>query len=182
MSMKKFVLVLSLGIMAVVITAGRAYSETDSQQVQVMVQAAGNVDISADPTSYNFGTLQVNTSSNSADAIVLSNDGEVGVTLQRQYVETTSTGENWTIAASTGTNQYSLWMEVNSERIGLDTFEADSQVSNTDLVNLLNSAGEQAEIALGGTADLWFQIDMPSAVADTSQQTITLNVIATAAN
>ena len=184
--MKKLIsLLLALPVILVLAVAS-VYADvetsSDTATVSVMVQPQVEVMLTVDPDEYDFGILPVNTSSNSASGVELRNEGQVGVTLESQVTAITSDSEvDWTIDTSTGLNTFSLYHAVNPTRLDLEEYVTDHKLYLDYLIELrdVDADGAQAEIDHGETAQSWFRIDMPTAVEDSDQRTITVEVLAT---
>jgi|GEM_PF-2631841 len=179
--MKKLMKVLFVLPLMAVLVLSSAYAE-DTDTVDVMVQPQVNVDLSIpEEDDYNFGTLELNTSSRSATAVRLNNEGDVGVTLQ-SHVEGISSDEGeyaWGVASSTGADQFSLYHAVNEGMMELEDYVDAHKLGETADTLFLQDGSTQAEIGSGEEKESWFRIDMPDAVEYTAEHTITVEVTAT---
>ncbi len=169
--------------LAVVTAYADVETSSDTATVGVYVQPQVVVTLTADPTYYDFGILPVNTSSNSATSVDLRNDGDVGVTLQSQVISIVSDAaseDEWEIAESTGLNTFTLYHAADDDMDNLGDYKDGHKLSDTVMRDLNKLDGStQAEIDFGQMVESWFRIDMPTAVEDTFQRTITVEVLAT---
>ena len=137
--------------------------------VDVMVTPIVTVSLAASPTYYNFQTLALNSSSISATAIVLTNDGNVGVTMQKHG----SDSSPWTIDTTTGSNRFTLYAATASARPSLGALETAGNRLATTLSNLQgNGGGAQVTMNPTENVNLWFEIHMPTATTTAAQRTI----------
>ena len=169
--MIKKLTVVVFAALAVAAMSGRVYaSQTDTEDVDILVQPSVQVTLTASPTTYDFGVLDVGTSSYSATAVTLTNAGEVNVDID---VRVTDDG-TWTLVdtESPDENQFSLRVGTGTERL----------TERTDFTALTTS-----DVALPGGSDVgttqeigtWYWIDMPGSVTSTDQQKFTLQYTAT---
>ena len=147
--------------------------------VDVMVTPVVTVDLTASPTYYNFGYMNLNTSSVSAN-VSLSNTGNIGVTMQKRGHNSAS--GNWTIGTSSGTNQFRLYAATATSHPGaITTFSDANDQMTTSLSNLRGIGGaSQVSMTPGQSVSLWFRIDMPTATTYGTQQSIPVNFVGTA--
>ena len=171
--------------LGLIVMAKPSYAVT-SQSLDITVSILATKSLSVDTTYYDFGGLSVNTSSVSASAIVVTNDSGGLVetyTLQGADAASTGGGTTWTLAASTGTDQYALGAQFSSARPtdadgswGTDALTT-SAITATDTV-LGNGTLAEAGTAVvpAATRNLWFRIKTPGTVTDTTQRKATLTL------
>ena len=169
------------------LNAGRvwAHSRTSvstTAVVDVLVTPIVTASLIASPTFYDFGLLELNSSSYSASAINLDNNGNIGVTLQKHGADTLS--GDWTIAVTSGVNTFRLYAATaTTPPAALSEFDdTDRMNDNTTLTDLdaVGSGATQAVITSTESVDVWFRIDMPSATTVSAQQTISVHFVGTA--
>jgi len=142
-----------------------------------------NVSLSISPTTYAFGALAVNTSSVTASKLTLSNNGDVDVTVDKRIQ---SDPANWIADVSTTTpNHYELYVATATTRPNLTDFStANHRFGAVSAVTALKGLGGSSPVVStsGGTlpsVDLWFRLDMPTAVTTSAAQTITVRFTGT---
>ena len=142
-----------------------------------------SVSLAISPTTYAFGALAVNTSSVAATRLMLSNNGDVDVTVTKQ-VQTDPA--NWVAdVSSTTPNHYVLFVATSVARPAV----ADFSTANHRFGALANSSalkglgtGTPTITTSGGSlpsVDLWFRLDMPTQVTTSAAQTITVRFTGT---
>jgi hypothetical protein len=146
----------------------------------ITVTPIATVNLSLAPTYYVFGSMNVNTSSNSATAIVLTNNGSVNVSVDKTMVDdaawvidtTTGTTDHFVLACATAAARASATSFPNGTRFST-TLSTYNPLTGTDGTSTQN-------IAPAGSVNLWFRLDMPSAVSSQAQQTFTVRFQGTA--
>jgi hypothetical protein len=143
----------------------------------ITVTPVGTVSFTLVEESYAFGNMDVNTSSNSATALRLTNTGNVSVTVDKK-IKTDSAPAGWTAVESTGTvDQYTLYCATSEARIGLADFGAGTKFAATHGENNLtgyNGVSDPVIASPSGYVDLWFRLDMPTTVSNQAARTITV--------
>ena len=186
---KKLVSAAALGMLALGIISlgsGRVWAHNGSAisttaVVDVLVTPIVTVDLTASPTYYNFGYLNINSSSYSATAINLQNTGNVGVTLQKHGNNAAS--GNWTIANSSGLNQFTLYAATASARpAGIASFAAADRMPTSASPDNLQGVGGASQVSMvpAENVSLWFRIDMPTATTVGASQSIPVHFIGNA--
>ena len=187
---KKLVTAVALGMLTLGILslgAGKAWAHsgdvytTTSAAVDVMVTPIVTVDLTANPTYYNFGLLAINTSSFSAKAVNLQNTGNVGVTLNKHADNTAS--NNWTINASSGLNKFTLYAATATARpAGIASFANADKLPDNVTPTQLQGIGGSTQVSMDPTVNvsLWFRIDMPTATTTSASQSIPVHFIGNA--
>lgn len=131
------------------------------------------------PTYYNFGNLEVGTSSNSATALELTNDGTIGIKIEKVVWN----DDGWNITLSTNqVDGFNLWAQAKSTEAARpnisDFTEADTHNFSKDGTgssyynNLTDDTGTQIDLDPEEKANLWLRIDLPAKVTTGSQQRI----------
>ena len=175
--MKKAILkILFMLLMPATVLAGQ------SADISIMVTPVVTVSLSASVTSYNFGALSVGTSSNTVTAIMLTNDGTVGVTVEKTVWD----DDGWDITKSSsemdGFDLWAMTKSTDSARPGLADFTSTHRFTETALQlfnDLTNCAGTVEDLDPDEKASLWLRLDMPKKVSTSQQQTIHIRLKAT---
>ena len=166
-------------LLAAALGTGRAWA-ADYIDGTITVTPVAGVSLDLSPSSYAFGSLDVNTSSNSATALTLSNTGNVNVTASKVIQADPA---DWTAAVSTGTiDQYTLYCATGAARVELAEFGAGTKfgaVGNSSALTGYDGVSAPV-IPVAGSADLWFRLDMPVTVSQQTPQTITVRFTAAA--
>ena len=149
---------------------------TDSANVSLLVTPVVKVDLDVSPTYYNFGFVDVMTSTASITALTLTNAGEVGLNIDKTVWD----DAEWRIDYSSTTQDgFDLWAMTKNSQPGLATFDSEANYKFTkgtgesnfsDLFSHDTAADEDLDSE--ETAELWFRLDMPVFVTNTNQQTI----------
>jgi hypothetical protein len=183
---KRIMGALFVAALAVTAVSTVAYAATATQDVSVTVTPGGvTAGISASPSSYDFGTVNLSKSSNSATAVTLTNDGAANSVIDKQVESMT----NWSLATSTGAQDAAMFGSVaqDTTRVTLDehwTFgNYETSYSSFAAVGTYNAlkdtTGSQVSLAPAATKDVWFKIVVPSAIGVTAQETINVRYQAT---
>lgn len=154
-----------------------------SEDATITVTPAADVSVQLSTTYYNFGPLDVNTSSNSATALTLTNNGEITVTVDKQItVESNPTG--WTAGTTAGLDTYVLYAATSTARLSLGEFTAatmfGAQANVTWLTGPSGATPSLPPTGAGQSVDLWFRLDMPTAVSNSTPRAMTIRFTGTA--
>jgi hypothetical protein len=122
-------------------------------------------------TTYDFGSLDVAVSSISATSLVLKNDSEVNVEVNK-HIENNG---GWTHSGTVGVDTFSLHVATAAARPS-DIFGANHLFpNNSGAQNRLRGIGNGTpQLAPDATAELWFRLGMPTTVSSQAQKTITV--------
>ena len=154
-----------------------------TQSVDIHVSVTVTKSLSIGTTSYNFGGLSVNTSSVSAAALLVTNDSVALIenyTLQAGNAASVGGGVPWTLASSTGTNQFALQAQFSTARPANsdsswanDSLSATAAPCSNDDSFGNNTSGQSCfQVSpISGQKDrnLWFRIKTPDVVSDTTE-------------
>jgi len=186
MSRRILILVMMLMMVAGVVYGGTEDSVTltvtvaPSAEIQIWYQDSGT-------QTYDFGSnIGVNGSSVTVASFTVKNNSS-GLTEDWQIRASNAygTGVNWTLSTSVGTDQYTLQALLNGEtQPSHGDFGADDYLNTTNTaMDGTHFAGSEtgANVGSGDTRGLWFRIQTPSEVTDTSQKTIYVTVVASQA-
>jgi hypothetical protein len=165
-------------------TAAAAHAAS-AANLDIKVSINTSKSVSVDTGTYDFGALPVSVSSVSAAGITVTNDS-TGLleTYTIQGANALATGGTpWTLASSTGTDQFSLAAQFSNARpSNVDTSWSSDNLDSTAITAtsavLGNGApGESgAGVSPSQTRTLWIRIKTPSAVSDTLQHKATLTI------
>ncbi len=168
-----------VGMMAGTVMA----QSTDSANINLLVTPVVVVQLSVSPTYYDFGDVNVGVSTCSITALTLSNDGTVGLTVDKAVWS----DDEWRIDYSSTTQDgFGLWAMTNASQPGQADFttgnfhDFSNVEGNGGLNDLTESAGGNESMNPSDTEDLWFRLDMPASVGNTNQQTIQVRLRGTA--
>jgi hypothetical protein len=162
---------------------GKSWATNTPVDATITVTPIVNVSLSISPTSYAYGLLAVNSSSITAAALTLSNNGDVDETVSKQIQ---SDPTNWIGDVSTTTpNHYILYVATSTTRPNLTDFTTGNHRfgtvgTPTGLKGL--GGGSPIVTTSAGTlpsVNLWFRLDMPVQVTTSASQTITVRFTGT---
>jgi len=150
-----------------------------TEEIETRVVPVVTTSLISAPTYYNFGNLEVATSSNSATALELTNDGTVGVKVEKTIWD----DDGWDITKSTdeidGFNLWSIAKSTELARPNISDFETSKThnfskdgVGSAYYNNLTDDTGAQIDLDPDEKANLWLRIDLPAKVTTGSQQRI----------
>jgi len=156
-------------------------ADIEDATITVTPMATVSLDLSA--TTYAFGAIDVNTSTNSATALTLTNNGQVSVTVDK-HIETQSDPGGWTAGASAAADTYVLYVATSTSRPSLSDFSGATLFgAQNNVTPLTGSSGTQPVLPPSGdgqSVDLWFRLDMPTTVSTLTSRTVTIRFTATA--
>lgn len=176
--MRKMVLVLLgvlvLGMPALVLAA-------NTQDVSVVVTPIVAASLTASPTFYSFGNVNLSTQTVATSSITVTNNGTVGINLEK----TVWADAGWDITLSTGVQDgFDLWLMSNASAPGVGTYTSGNAHNFIKTLqtynNLTNSSGVQVNLGLSASTGVWFRLDTPTNVGSGSQQTIIVRLKAIA--
>ena len=157
------------------------------QSLDIHVSINTSKSLTANTTTYDFGALGVNVSSVSSPIIITNNSGALIETYRIQGANALSDagGQSWTLASSTGTDQYALAAQFSSAQ----PTNADGTWSTDDLTTSAQTctstvfgngtaaeSGESVSATASNARNLWFRMRTPDVVTDPSQHTVTLTL------
>jgi hypothetical protein len=172
--------------LAAVVIAGvlrtNAWAYTPATDATITVTPIVDVSLSISPTTYAFGALAVNSSSVTATALTLSNNGTVDATVDKRVAVDPV---DWTADTSTTTaNHFVLYVATSTTRPSVTDFSnANHRFGPVANVTPLRGLGGSSPVITTGGAlpsvNLWFRLDMPTAVTTSAPQTITVRFTGT---
>ena len=176
----KKVLVTGLVVLGVGCWGSKAHAaSTDTITVSVTPNASYGVTISSPYASgYNFGTVNLNSTTESTLAITLTNSGTI---YEFFAISVTNTSGGWTasaVAPTTDTFRLSGMFNATQPAIGSASFSA---LTNAPPTNGNGSYGQVAKTSPTGgsnTQNLWLKLEMPFTLntGGTTAQTMTVSV------
>jgi len=172
-------LVAALGI------ANVAQATNTPIDASITVTPIADVSLAISPTYYAFGNVSVNTSSHSATALSLSNNGQVNVTVDKR-ITTESNPAGWTAGTAAAADTYVLYAATSTVRPATGDFVAGTSRLGilNNVSNLQGVGGGTPTITTSGGAlpsvNLWFKIDMPTSVTAQTARQITVRFTGTA--
>ena len=171
----------ALGALAVAVVLGEMASAQSANSIDgtITVTPVASVMLQLSPTFYAFGSVDINTSTNSTSALVLTSTGTVGVTMQKKVLTEPS---GWAAGSAAGINTYVLHAiaqtTVPGASVSLDAstkFDASNALSN-----LTDNAAAAISLTATGTVNLWYRLVMPTKTTSQATKTITLRYTGTA--
>ena len=146
---------------------------TDSANVSLIVTPVVKVDLNVSPTYYNFGFVDVLTSTASITSLTLTNAGDVGINIDKTVWD----DAEWRIDYSSTTQDgFGLWAMTDDNQPGQSNYttvnghEFDNEIGTFS--NLTELGGGDESMDPSDTESIWFRLDMPDNVGNTNQQTI----------
>ena len=180
--MKKLILVMMVVGLAGMLAGTVRGASTDSADINLLVTPVITVTLNVSPTYYDFGNVDVQITTCSITALTLSNDGTVGILLEKAVWN----DDDWDIEkSSTVQDGFDMWAMTKETQPG----QSEYTDPNDKFVKLLLDAGynelynrtdgQQEDLDSEETKDLWFRLDMPKYVTNTDQKTIQVRIKAT---
>ena len=179
--MKKLIVgLMVVGILGMMAGMGEA-AVTDDVKINLFITPVVITSLTVSPTYYNFGSVDVDTSTGSVTSLLLTNDGDIDITIEKEMLED---GANWDITLSSSVEDgFRLWAMVSAGQPSHAAFETGvssfSKVALSTLNDLTDTTGTQVEMSKDETKNLWFRLDMPYAVSVTDEQKIKIRLMAT---
>ena len=133
---------------------------------------------------YLFGSLAVGSSSHTATAITLLNDGNIASTYSLSAA-TSTVGSPWSIgtALPTAADVVVVSGGFHGSRPALGAFGPEDVITGIDAPSSatkfsLNGTATGVSVPVAATRDIWFRLDMPTTSATESPQSVTVTVTA----
>ena len=177
--MKK--LIVGLMVVGLVgMTVGTLMAASTDTYINLYVTPVVTTSLTISATYYNFGSVNVRTTTGSVSALTLTNDGDIDITLQKEVTD----ADDWDITiSSTAKDGFILWAMVSDNQPNHTAFEngssSFSNVGLSDLNNLTDTGGTQVSMSKDETEDLWFRLDMPDSVSTVTEKKIMVRLLAT---
>lgn len=175
--MKKM-LILAVAAGLLVMAGSAMAATTDTVNINLLVTPVVVTDLNVAPTYYSFGSVGVGVTTCSITALVLTNDGDVGVTIDKAVWA----DDEWDLTLDPTTQDgFDLWAVVAAAEPDATAYEtAKSSFNENGLGDsyfnaLTQGAGTAVDMSPTGgtsTANLWFRLDMPQSVTNTNEQTV----------
>ena len=177
-------LFMGLLLLGIGVVTGRAQAaSTDSITISVTPNATFGVTISSPYVGgYNFGLVNLNSSTVSTLAITLTNSGSIYEYFGISVSNTSGGGNPWTttgVAPSTDT--FRMWAQLNASPPAINSvnFSTIGNTAPSAAATLYGQASTKTSSAGGSnTQKLWLQLDMPFTLntGGTGAQTMTVSV------
>ena len=179
MNMKALKYLGLIGLLVFVSGVGKVWA-ANPIDATITVTPVATVSLTLPTTTYAFGNVPVNTSTSSAVALTLNNAGTVGVSVQKEIFNQ-SAPAGWIAGGSAGADQYVLYCATAAAEIPIENYSANTKFDVEGVYNdLTDAAGLGNTIAVSGSVDLWFRLDMPTSVGSQLARTITIRFNAAA--
>ena len=185
MKTQKMKLWVGLAVIALVAVAKPAHA-VNPASIDITVSINATKSLAVGATFYNFGPQSVSVSTVSTSAIVVQNDSGGLIetyTLQGANAPSSSGGTTWTLASSTGTDQYALAAQFSTAQPNNgDSFWASDDLTTSAIVATASvlgngTAGESAlNVVPLANRNLWFRMKTPGVVSDVTQRKATLTL------
>ena len=175
--MKKMFLVMLVVMGVVGMMAGVAMAATSTTYISLLVTPITSTSLMVSPTYYNFGNVAVKTSTCSTTALTLTNNGSVGVTVDKVVWD----DDTWRVDYSSTTQDgFRLYAMVNVSAAGAALFDTGKATFTTTAQTgwnaLTNSSAAAVTMNPDATNSLWFRLDMPKSTSNQAQKTIHVRI------
>ena len=166
--------------------AGEAQAAlSDNMDIHVSINGNKSV-LVVGTTSYDYGALDVNTSSVSASSFTIRNDSTVFIetyTLTGANAISDSGGTDWTLNSSAAADQYALAAQFSDNAPAdldgswaSDDLTTGAQTCSTTAFGNGTEAEAGSNVAVSADRGLWFRIKTPTSVTDSGAHTVTVTV------
>jgi hypothetical protein len=173
----KWKVALAAAVVAIGLSRAQAANPVEAT---ITVTPVATLDLAISPTTYAFGSLDVNTSSVTATALTLTNNSQVNVSVNK-VIHAQSSPAGWTAGTSATNDTYVLYVATAAARPADGAFGADHLLgAQNNSTALRGEGGGTPVLANAATADLWFRLVMPTGVTDTTPREIGLRFTAVA--
>ena len=164
---------------------GSVWATTATIDATITITPIATVSLSISPTTYAFGAFAVNSSTNSATGLVLSNNGQVDVSVTKQITNQSSPA-GWTAGVAASSDTYVLYVASATTRPALGSYTIANHMFGglNTVTSLLGLGGGSQNLnnPLGVTPSeaLWFKLDLPTTVSSQTPREITVRFTGTA--
>ena len=178
--MKKLILgLMVVGLLGVMAGTGMAQT-TDTNDIDLYVTPIVITSITVSPTFYNFGDVNVATSTGSASALTLTNDGDIEVAITKEI----TVSDGWYVTRSSSAEDgFDLWAMISQTQPTHAQFEntfASFSKTGLGVENILpDTSGNQIVMSKAESNNMWFRLDMPYSVSLSGEQKIEVQLTAT---
>jgi len=171
-----------VGLAAIVMMSGVALAGNPGE-VNLTVIVTPTLSVAVPRTTYDFGTLGAAVASVAAESTAVINDSTDATEKYNLKASDALGTVPWTLATSTGTDQYTLHAQFNStEPADFGNGDDDYNLTNADQTcdGTIFAGGDQDgyNTPKGTEELLWFRIGVPSSVGSTDQKTIYITITA----
>jgi hypothetical protein len=174
-------LLMVVGIGLGMLSKGTAVWASPAADATITITPVANVSLAISPTTYAFGTLDVNTSSVTASALTLTNNGEVNVTVDKR-VTNESNPAGWTSGTAAAPDTYALYTATSTFQPASSDFSTGNhQLGALNTITPLKGlGGSTPTVAVANSVALWFRLDVPTIVSSQAAREITVRFTGTA--
>ncbi len=178
--MKKLIVgLMVVGLVGMMAGMGEA-ATTDDVKINLFVTPIVTTSLTVSPTFYNFGIVAVGSSTGSASALVLTNDGDIEIVIRKEI----TASDGWYITRSSSAEDgFDLWAMVSDNQPTHadfeNTFASFSKVAVGTENILPDTGGTQITMSKDETNNMWFRLDMPGATSESREQKIQIQLTAT---
>lgn len=171
----------TVGVALGVWNAGSRAQASPSTDATITITPVATVSLAISPTTYAYGTLDVNTSSVTASALTLTNNGEVNVVVDKR-ITAESSPAGWTAGNAAAADTYALYVATAAARPGVSDFSASDHRFGalSDVTTLKGLGGSTPNLGVSNSVDLWFRLDVPTVVSSQVSREITVRFTGTA--
>ena len=161
-------------------------SKAQAQNLDIHVSITATKSLSVNTTFYDFGGLPASSAAVSASSITVTNNSSVLIetyTIQGANAVSQSGGVDWTLAASTSTDQFALAAQFSNSTPANTTaaFTSDDMTSSPVTCSAtvfgdgtVGESGSAVDPVTTPDRGLWFRLRTPSVVSDSSAHKITV--------
>ena len=178
---RKTKLLMAVGLGVGMLGKGPQVWASSTADATITITPVANVSLAISPTTYAFGTLDVNTSSVTASALTLTNNGEVNVTVSKQ-VTNQSNPAGWTSGAAAAADTYALYTATSTFQPALSDFTAGNHLFGAinNVTALEGLGGSTPTVNVSNSVAVWFRLDVPTIVSSQVAREITVRFTGTA--
>ncbi len=177
--MKRLTLALVVvGILGMV--AGTGWAATDPAKIDLYITPIVTTSLTVSPTYYNFGSVNVRTSTGSTSALTITNNGDIDITVEKEV----NADDDWNVMLSSTTKDgFILWAMVSAgqpSHAAFVTGESSFSIAGLNQLNdLTDTTATQVTMSRDDTENLWFRLDMPYSSTTSAEKKIQIRLKAT---
>ena len=150
------VMLMALGLAGIV-------SADDS--IDLLVTPGVILAVAITETSYNFGTVNLNSNTVSTEAVTVDT---TGANVNQKLVFNCANSANWTIGAAAGTNIFEIYGKFDTSQPSSGWIQLPAASTDYD--------SNETDVPKDTQKDLWFQLQMPTDSGTGAEQTIAFTV------
>jgi hypothetical protein len=144
------------------------------------------ISVSLSTDTYNFGQIDLNTSTNTLSDITVTNDGNVNQTYSLKVSSVTlydNSPSVWKATdTSVGHNRFMFYGVFHGVQVSTDNFNSEdimtesSKASDGTSVFTVDQSQTGYDVPMGEDRKLWFRLDMPVSITTSKQEKITIRI------